>query len=61
MSYYGDGVILLDFTGIDEANGHLPKVIDQYVDNSNTWETWYDNGYLFTGDLERGMDVLTFR
>ncbi|MCA1811568.1 MAG: hypothetical protein LC623_06105 [Halobacteriales archaeon] len=23
--------------------------------------TWYYDGYLFTGDLARGMDVLAFR
>jgi hypothetical protein len=59
MSYYGDGVILLDFSGI--GPGVPPKMIDQYQDNSNTWETWYDNGYLFTGDLSRGMDILKLR
>jgi hypothetical protein len=57
MSYYGDGVVLLDFTGIDAAQHVLPKVIARYADHSNTWETWYDQGYLFTGDLSRGMDV----
>ena len=54
MSYYGDGVILLDFS--DPAS---PKAVDQWVDGTtNTWETWYYGGYLFTGDLARGMDVL---
>ncbi|MES2155224.1 MAG: hypothetical protein V4510_08830 [bacterium] len=56
MSYYGDGVILLDFTNV--GPGVVPKMISQYQDHSNTWETAYDNGYLFTGDLSRGMDVL---
>lgn len=55
MSFYGDGVILLDFT-----DPVLPVVVDQFADGSDTWETWYYNGYLFTGDLARGMDVLTF-
>jgi hypothetical protein len=59
MSYYGDGVILVDFTGI--GAGTLPKMLDQFQDHSDTWETWYDNGYLFTGDLSRGMDVLSLR
>jgi hypothetical protein len=53
MSFYGAGVVLLDFT-----NPRLPVVIDQFADNSDTWETWYYNGYLFTGDLNRGMDIL---
>jgi hypothetical protein len=61
MSYYGDGVVLVDFTGINVQARVLPTVVDRYADNSNTWETWYDGGYLFTGDLSRGMDVLTFR
>jgi|GEM_PF-2185776 len=61
MSYYQDGVILLDFTDVDFAGGQLPKVVDQFADGSDTWETWYYNGYLFTGDLARGMDVIQFR
>ncbi|HET6405016.1 MAG TPA: hypothetical protein VFH78_10240 [Candidatus Thermoplasmatota archaeon] len=55
MSFYGAGVVLLDFT-----NPMMPKMVDQFKQQSNTWETWYYNGYLFTGDLNRGMDVLTF-
>ncbi len=59
MSYYGDGVILIDFTGV--GPGVVPKMVDQFQDSSNTWETWYNGGYLFTGDLARGMDVLKLR
>lgn len=55
MSFYGAGVVLLDF-----SNPMMPQMIDQYTDTSNTWETWYYNGYLFTGDLNRGMDVFAF-
>lgn len=55
MSFYGAGVILIDFT-----DPMLPVVVDQFADGSNTWETWYYNGYLFTGDLARGMDVIGF-
>lgn len=61
MSYYQDGVILIDFTGIDASKGVLPTVVDEFSDGSDTWETWYAGGYLFTGDLARGMDVLSFR
>ncbi|MBI2383475.1 MAG: hypothetical protein HYV18_05335 [Gammaproteobacteria bacterium] len=56
MSFYGDGVILLDF-----SIPQLPRMVDRFADNSYTWETWYHNGYLVTGDLSRGLDVLTFR
>jgi hypothetical protein len=61
MSYYQDGVVLVDFTGVDAAKGVLPKQVAQFADGSDTWETWYDNGYLFTGDLARGMDVFTLK
>ncbi|HEX2066529.1 MAG TPA: hypothetical protein VHI93_06935, partial [Candidatus Thermoplasmatota archaeon] len=59
MSYYGNGVILLDFTGIQA--GTLPKVVGQFAQDSNTWETAYYGGYLFTGDLARGMDIIGFK
>jgi hypothetical protein len=59
MSYYQDGVILIDFTGI--GAGTLPKQVAQFADGSDTWETWYANGYLFTGDLARGFDVFTLK
>jgi len=55
MSFYGAGVVLLDFSDPMRA-----EMLDQFKDHSDTWETWYYNGYLFTGDLLRGMDVLTF-
>jgi hypothetical protein len=61
MSWYKDGVIVVDFTDVDFSKGVLPKVVDQFVDGSHTWEAWYYNGYLFTGDLARGMDVLAFQ
>jgi hypothetical protein len=59
MSFYGAGVILVDFTPVRNEAGGLPIVLDQFAeDDSDTWETWYYNGYLFTGDLGRGMDIL---
>ncbi|HEX2066955.1 MAG TPA: hypothetical protein VHI93_09105, partial [Candidatus Thermoplasmatota archaeon] len=59
MSAYGNGVFLLDFTGIQA--GTLPRLVGQVAQDSNTWETWYAGGYLFTGDLARGMDVIGFK
>lgn len=56
MAFYGAGVVLVDFT-----NPAQPKMLDQFAQGTNTWEVWYYNGYLFTGDLARGLDVLTFR
>ncbi|MEK6986149.1 MAG: hypothetical protein AABX89_07190 [Candidatus Thermoplasmatota archaeon] len=59
MSFYGAGVVVVDFTALKEGPG-LTEVVAQFADNSNTWETWFYNGYLYTGDLNRGMDVLKF-
>ena len=62
MSFYGAGVVLVDFTGVGSPGTQpLARVIDQYAAKSDTWETWYNQGYLFTGDLARGVDVLKFR
>ena len=58
MSFYGAGVLVIDFTDIEL--GRLPTLVDQYAEGSDTWETWYYNGYLFTGDLARGLDVIEF-
>lgn len=56
MAYYGAGVVLVDFT--DPSNA---RIVDQWNSNTNTWEAWYYNGYVVTGDLARGLDVLKFR
>ena len=56
MAFYGAGVALVDFT-----DPKMPRLVDQWNDGTNTWEVQYYNGYLFTGDLNRGMDVLTFK
>ncbi|HWH08241.1 MAG TPA: hypothetical protein VNX21_03510, partial [Candidatus Thermoplasmatota archaeon] len=56
MAFYGRGVGLIDFS--DPMD---PRVVDAWADKSDTWEVWYYNGYLFTGDLARGMDVLKFK
>ncbi len=60
MSFYGAGVVVVDFTALRGEQGGLPTTVAQFADGSNTWETWYYDGYLFTGDLARGMDVLKF-
>jgi hypothetical protein len=55
MAFYGNGVILIDFT-----NPVLPKTVGQFSDGGDTWEAWYHQGYIVTGDLTRGLDILTF-
>ncbi|HUR25260.1 MAG TPA: hypothetical protein VM327_04500 [Candidatus Thermoplasmatota archaeon] len=59
MSFYGSGVVVIDFTDVRGEGNDFPTVVAQYADHSDTWETWYYQGYLFTGDLARGMDVLS--
>jgi hypothetical protein len=56
QAFYGAGVVLVDFT--DPAN---PLQVDQWASGTDTWEAWYDNGYIVTGDLARGVDVLKLR
>ena len=55
QAFYGAGVILIDF-----SDPTTPVSVGQFVENSDTWEVWYNQGYLFTGDLARGFDVLGF-
>lgn len=56
LAFYGAGTVLVDFT-----NPMLPSQVGQFNEGTNTWEAWYYNGYVFTGDLARGMDVLSFK
>ena len=59
MSFYGAGVVVIDFTNVRNEGTALPTVVAQYVgEGANVWETWYYNGYLYTGDMGRGMDIL---
>jgi hypothetical protein len=58
MSWYNSGVVVVDFTNVRNEGAGLPMTVAQFADNSDVWETWYYNGYLYTGDLARGMDVL---
>jgi hypothetical protein len=59
MSFYGAGVIVVDFTPVRGEGFGLPRVVAQYAGpGANVWETWYYNGHLYTGDMGRGMDVI---
>lgn len=59
MSFYGVGVLVIDFTPVRSEGLGLPRVVAQYVGNgANVWETWYYNGHLYTGDMGRGMDIV---
>jgi hypothetical protein len=54
IGWYSAGVLLIDFS--DPGN---PVILDQYQpEGVNTWSARVSNGYVFTGDIGRGMDVL---
>lgn len=54
IGWYSAGVMLIDFS--DATN---PRILDQYQPAGvNTWSSRYQNGYVFTGDINRGMEVL---
>ncbi len=54
IGWYSAGVLLIDFT-----DPTAPRILDQYqADGINTWNARVYNGYVYTGDIGRGMDVL---
>ncbi len=55
MGFYAAGVLLVDFTDLDN-----PVIVDRLDQEGSIWDVWYHQGYLFTGDMSRGMDVLSF-
>ena len=59
MSFYGAGVLVIDFAPVRSEGAGLPRVVAQYAGTgANVWETWYYNGHLYTGDMGRGMDII---
>lgn len=58
MGFYAAGVALVDFNDLD--NPAIIHRFDHPTDpTSSIWDVQYHQGYLFTGDMSRGMDVLT--
>ena len=54
MSWYSAGVLLIDFSDLA-----TPFILDQYQsDPTNPWDARIHGGWVFTGDIARGMDVL---
>lgn len=59
MGFYAAGVLLVDFTDLD--NPRIVDRLDHTLDpTSSIWDVQYHQGYLFTGDMSRGMDIATF-
>lgn len=54
MGWYSAGVLLIDFS---DANN--PRILDQYKpEGTNPWDARVQDGYVFTGDIGLGMQVL---
>ncbi len=54
VAWYTAGVVTIDFDGPG-----LPRIVDQWTTPGvNAWDVRYWDGYLFTGDIYRGLDVI---
>ena len=53
MGFYGAGVALVDFRDI-----YNPVIVDLLDQGGSIWDVWYHAGRLYTGDMERGLDVI---
>jgi hypothetical protein len=42
---------------VDYADPATPEIVDHVTPVGDNWETRYHNGYLFSGDTDRGVDV----
>lgn len=68
MAWYSQGVQVLDLTGLPgvsagangaDAGSGIKRVASWTVKGADTWSAKIDDrGYVFTGDTQRGMDVL---
>jgi hypothetical protein len=54
MSYYTAGLVLVDFQDLDN-----PRILDRWDAGGDIWDVQFHQGYLVTGDMTRGMDILT--
>jgi hypothetical protein len=54
VGWYTAGVVFVDW-----GDPGAPELVDQWiVDGANVWDVRYHDDHLFTGDLNRGMDVI---
>ncbi len=65
VGFYSAGVALVDFTDPqnpvikDRYEQPLPGPLSEGQGAGTIWDVWYYQGYLFTGDTQNGLDVLT--
>lgn len=55
IGWYHSGLTLVDFSDPTQ-----PYMVDRWNDGTNTWNTKIHQGWIFTGDIARGLDVLRF-
>src|SRR5690606_19791860 len=63
QSWYQGGVSIIDFNDLSKPKEIAYFDADDRVDesietNTNTWSTYYYNGYIYNSDIDRGLDVL---
>ncbi len=55
VGWYTAGVSIIDW-----GDPGLPRIVDHLdLDGNNVWDVRHHDGHLYTGDLNRGMDVLS--
>ncbi len=65
VGFYSAGVALVDFTDPqnpyikDRYEQPLPAGLSESNGAGTIWDVWFYQGYLFTGDTQNGLDVLT--
>ncbi|SPT50168.1 Secreted protein containing C-terminal beta-propeller domain distantly related to WD-40 repeats [Actinomadura madurae] len=65
QSWYQGGISVMDFT--DSRNPKEIAWLDrgQWADNlqylAGTWSTYYYNGYIYSNEIQRGLDVIDLR
>ncbi|WP_017626634.1 LVIVD repeat-containing protein [Nocardiopsis chromatogenes] len=63
QSWYQGGVSIIDFNNLKKPKEigffDADNRVDEDVEvNTNTWSTYYYNGYIYSSDISRGFDVL---
>ncbi len=53
MAFYSAGIVLVDFRDM-----YNPVIVDRLDQEGDVWDVWYHQGRLYTGDMERGMDII---
>lgn len=51
-AWYGAGLQLVDY-----ADPTRPEILDRYLADANPWDVVYQDGFVFTGDVDNGLDV----